>query len=176
MSEPTLHKENTCTILAILHKQLCLKNLQHCLDLPGPTLHKEITYVMLAHGYQTTFMRKITYAYRPCWDLHGCNFIKKKLHHSCFKVKFAKFLRTLILKSKRLLPTMLSKYRWAETVAQRCSVKKVFLEISQNSQENTCAKVSILIKFQASGLKPFTSVCPAHQVDELVLVFYTPLC
>ena len=27
-----------------------------------------------------------------------------------------------------------------EAVAQRCSVKKVFLEISQNSQENTCAK------------------------------------
>ena len=30
----------------------------------------------------------------------------------------------------------------AETVAQRCSVKKVFLEISQNSQENTCARAS----------------------------------
>ena len=29
-----------------------------------------------------------------------------------------------------------------EAVAQRYSVKKVFLEISQNSQENTCAKVS----------------------------------
>ena len=26
-----------------------------------------------------------------------------------------------------------------EAVAQRCSVKKVFLEISENSQENTCA-------------------------------------
>ena len=32
-----------------------------------------------------------------------------------------------------------------EAVAQRCSVKKVFLEISQNSQENTCARVSFLI-------------------------------
>ena len=29
------------------------------------------------------------------------------------------------------------------------SVKKVFLEISQNSQENTCARVSFLIKLQA---------------------------
>ena len=27
-------------------------------------------------------------------------------------------------------------------VARRCSVKKVSLEISQNSQENTCARVS----------------------------------
>ena len=32
-----------------------------------------------------------------------------------------------------------------EAVVQRCSVKKVFLEISQNSQENTCARVSFLI-------------------------------
>ena len=36
-----------------------------------------------------------------------------------------------------------------EAVVQRCSVKKVFLEISQNSQENT----SFLIKSQASGLQ-----------------------
>ena len=36
-----------------------------------------------------------------------------------------------------------------ETVAQRCSLKKVFLEISQNLQENTCARVSFLIKLQA---------------------------
>ena len=33
---------------------------------------------------------------------------------------------------------------------QRCSIKKkVFLEISQNSQENTCTRVSFLIKFSA---------------------------
>ena len=31
--------------------------------------------------------------------------------------------------------------------SHRCSVKKVFLEISHNSQENTCARVSYLIKF-----------------------------
>ena len=40
-----------------------------------------------------------------------------------------------------------------EAVARRCSVKKVFLEISQNSQENTCAKVSFLIKLQVSELQ-----------------------
>ena len=38
---------------------------------------------------------------------------------------------------------------FAEEVIQRCSVKKVFLEISQNSQESTCARVSFLIKLQA---------------------------
>ena len=39
-----------------------------------------------------------------------------------------------------------------EAVVQRCSVKKVFLKNSQNSQENTCARVSFLIKFQAERL------------------------
>ena len=37
-----------------------------------------------------------------------------------------------------------------EAVVQRCSVKKVFLELTQNSQENTCVRVSFLIKLQAS--------------------------
>ena len=36
-----------------------------------------------------------------------------------------------------------------EAVVQRCSVKKLLVEISQNSQENTCARVSFLIKLQA---------------------------
>ena len=40
-----------------------------------------------------------------------------------------------------------------EPVAQRSSVKKVFLEISQNSQENTSARVSLLINLQAPGLQ-----------------------
>ena len=34
-----------------------------------------------------------------------------------------------------------------EAVVGRCSVKKVFLEISQNSQENTCARVSGLLLY-----------------------------
>ena len=35
------------------------------------------------------------------------------------------------------------------------TVKRVFSEISQNSQENACAKVSFLIKLQASGLQHY---------------------
>ena len=38
-----------------------------------------------------------------------------------------------------------------EAVTQTCSVKKVFLEISENSQENTCTRVSFLIKFQTQA-------------------------
>ena len=39
-------------------------------------------------------------------------------------------------------------YKNRGEVAQRCSVKKVFLEIPQNSHENTCVGVSFLIKLQ----------------------------
>ena len=42
--------------------------------------------------------------------------------------------------------------QYTEAVIQKCSVK-MFLKISQNSQENTCARVSFLTKLQASGLK-----------------------
>ena len=40
---------------------------------------------------------------------------------------------------------------YSEAVAQRCSVKKVFLEISQDSQGSTCARVSFLTKLQAKA-------------------------
>ena len=39
--------------------------------------------------------------------------------------------------------------RSPEAVVQRCSVKKVFLELSQNSQENSFARAPFLIKLQA---------------------------
>ena len=39
----------------------------------------------------------------------------------------------------------------SEAVVQICSVKKVFLEISQNSQENTCIRVSFLIEGGEGG-------------------------
>ena len=44
----------------------------------------------------------------------------------------------------------------AEAVTKRCSVKQVFLEIYQNSQENTYGRVSFSIKSQVLGLRPAT--------------------
>ena len=38
-----------------------------------------------------------------------------------------------------------------EAVVQRCSVKKLLLKNSHNSQKNTCARISFLIKLQASA-------------------------
>ena len=39
----------------------------------------------------------------------------------------------------------------SEAVGQRCSVKKAFLEILQNSQENSCDRASFLIKLQTEA-------------------------
>ena len=59
---------------------------------------------------------------------------------------------------------LLEKVQFTETVSQKYSVKKVFLEISQNSQENTCARVSFLIKLQVS-------VCNSIKKETLAQVF-----
>ena len=47
---------------------------------------------------------------------------------------------------------------YSEIVAQKCFVKKLFLQISQDSQKNTCARVCFLIKLQvwAWCLRPAT--------------------
>ena len=59
---------------------------------------------------------------------------------------------------------------WCSTIPllsspQRCSVKKVFLEISQNSQEKICARVSFLINLQAWD----DCFCKGKLVVELLL-------
>ena len=56
-----------------------------------------------------------------------------------------------------------------EAVAQRCSVKKVFLEILLNSPENTCARVSFLIKLQAEP-------CSFIKKETLAQVFSCEFC
>ena len=65
-----------------------------------------------------------------------------------------------------------------EAVAQTCSVKKVFLEISQNSQENTCARVSFLIKLQALGKKETLAQvfsCVFCEISKNTFFYGTPL-
>ena len=43
-----------------------------------------------------------------------------------------------------------------QAVNRRCSVKKVFSKISRDSQENTCPKVSFLMKVLANGYQSIT--------------------
>ena len=60
-SETTLHKINTCAMLA-QSLQTCISqenNLCNCLDLPVPTLYKKVTCAMFAYSPQTTLDRKV---------------------------------------------------------------------------------------------------------------------
>ena len=56
-----------------------------------------------------------------------------------------------------------------EAVVQRCSVKEVFLEISQNSQENTSGRVSFLIKLRSKA-------CNFIKKEALAEVFSCEFC
>ena len=44
-----------------------------------------------------------------------------------------------------------TKKKHLEAVGRNCFVKKVFLAVLQNSQENTCARASFSIKLQAEA-------------------------
>ena len=60
-------------------------------------------------------------------------------------------LKTVTFNGRKILEFYLMSvyivlYVLTESVAQRFSVKKGFLKISQNSQENTCARVSFFNK------------------------------
>ena len=65
-----------------------------------------------------------------------------------FSKAFYKLNHNLLI--AKLLSSDLLKERRSH---QKCSVKKVFLEISQNSQEITFTRVSFLIKLQGLQLK-----------------------
>ena len=53
--------------------------------------------------------------------------------------------------------------------------EKVFLKIQQNLQENTCARVSFLIKLQASGLRPAALLKKSLRYKNFAKFFRTPI-
>ena len=69
--------------------------------------------------------------------------VHKRLMQACGYTN--QLLRRLFMETSMIVWNQFSK---SEAVVRRCSVKKVFLEISQNSQENDCARDSFLIKLQ----------------------------
>ena len=78
-----------------------------------------------------------------------------------FSCQWSKFSKNRYL---RLLPF----FTFAlETAVRRCSVKKVFLKISQISEEKTCTRVSFLINLQA---------CNSTEKEILVQVFPCEFC
>ena len=62
--------------------------------------------------------------------------------------------------------------KYIRSSQRKYSVKKIFLEISQNSQENTCARVSFFNK--VTDLRP--QACNLVKKETLAQVFYCEFC
>ena len=84
-------------------------------------------------------------------ELPAVNYYHKVLHLGCCNSPRSAFANIIEIDT--------------ETVTQWCSVKKVFLEILQNSQENTCARVSFL-----------SSACNFIKQEILAQVFSCEFC
>ena len=81
------------------------------------------------------------------------------LKHYCF---------TFVISStvfKTLFPFL------SEAVVQSYSVKKEFLEISKNSEENICTRVFFLIRLQASGAGVSCEFC---EISKNIFSYRTP--
>ena len=57
-------------------------------------------------------------------------------------------------------------------VARRCYVKKLFVNMSQNLQRNTCAGVSFLIKLRAWALRLQQRYLPVNFAKFLITLFF----
>ena len=72
------------------------------------------------------------------------------IHH--FKRQDFFDLSLLFLKFlTRAVSLKVSAYMFTKSSHRRCSIKKLFLIIFQNSQESDCARVSFLLKLQVSA-------------------------
>ena len=59
-----------------------------------------------------------------------------------------------------------------EVVVQRCSVKKVFLEISQNSQQNTSARASFLKPVLSSVRNLFIQHAKLFRIRNFTVLYF----
>ena len=143
-----------------------------------------------------------TYLRIPTWkcDFNKvamlCNFIEITLQHECYPANLLHIFRTAfpMNNSERLLLPRLYFNRISmdssmknkskngiidcydllliEVVVQRCSVKKLLLEISQNSQDNNCAR--ILFQFLEFISEP--QACNFIKKETLTQVIYCEFC
>ena len=88
----------------------------------------------------------------PGKQLSYASLLKKRLWHWC-SVNFIKSFRTPLCRTPSTDCYCRLEIKRYRSSRQTCSVKRVFLEIFQNSQENTYARVYILIKLQGSAVQ-----------------------
>ena len=80
-------------------------------------------------------------------------FCKKGFIKNFAKVTEKHLFRSIVLNKVAGLMILFFIEQHSEAATRGVLCKKLFLEIWQNSQESTCARVSFLIKLQTSGLQ-----------------------
>ena len=109
------------------------------------TLHKSFPYTFLIEGFIGSLSRLSPYCSPFCKYLIQFNPL-----HLTFPLQSTNPEVGKQFKLDRPIKSVQS-----EAVVQRCSVKKMFLEILQNSLEKICTRVSLLIKLQTLDLRCF---------------------
>ena len=116
--------------------QLCLKNT------PTEMFSRETCEIFRKPFFNRTLQLNIDVIKQSI----GCTTIIARTKQNIYLQQKEK--RTMIqakfIKNKEIIIKILN----TEAFTQRCCENKVFLEISQNSKENACARVSFLIKLQ----------------------------
>ena len=112
-----------------------------------PSLKWYVKYVIQSENQQNEHRPSASFTF------HAKIYLKKPWGQGWVETKIT-WTETFV-RSKNFIKwkTSLNRGILARSSQQRYSVKKDFLEMSQNSQENTCARVPFLIKLQTSGLQ-----------------------
>ena len=103
-------------------------------EFEGTVLNLTLIHIQ-ATTFKTRCVGKVTLSHKfKVTDIESVNNILKLLRsNTYFKYVLSPSISSVRFRSSR----------------QRCSMKKLFLEISQNSQGNTCIRVSFLTKMQS---------------------------
>ena len=125
-----------------------LEKKKGCCRLCGSARYKMYNNVMTTETFRS-FSTQGEYCIKPD-NLNHCSW---NVCSACFcHAKQVQNNKQVALKVFNLDSTIRSQPIVTSSV-RRCSVQKVFLEILQNSQKLTCARVSFLIKLQTLDLK-----------------------
>ena len=124
--------------------------------------YKQALTSSLEYGYSKQIFEKLL--------RRSASVVKKDSNMDVLLGNFQRFLEQLFFSPKNQINLFLRTPTDAslEAVVQRCSVKKVFLEVSQSSQENTCASVSFnkvkeSIKKRATSKTLTRTLDPDHE-------------
>ena len=98
----------------------------------------------LINFHDSPLWYKVWLSFKPRYNENS----QRKMFWKAVLGHFSSWKKWRVLREEKVLVSW-KKGPVPEVVTQWCSVKKVFLEISQNSLENTCGRVSFLIKLQA---------------------------